>query len=190
MGIITCLFRKVVIDNHSVLAVVTEVLSNGATSERSKVLKGSGFRGGGGDNDGVLHGVVLLKGLNELSDGGSLLTNSNVDTVELLRLVAGVVETLLVEDGVESDGSLTGLTVTNDQLTLTTADGHHGVDGLETSLDWLVDGLAGKNTGGLELSTTTLSGLDGSLAVNGVTKSVHDTAKHGLANWNIDLKRY
>lgn len=151
------------------------------------LLKGSSLRGGGGNDGTVLHGVVLLKGLDELSDGGPLLTNGNVDTVELALLVAAVVPSLLVKHGVESDGSLTSLTVTNDQLTLTTANRHHGVDGLETSLHGLVDGLAGQDTGGLDLSAAPLGGLDRTLAVNRVTKSVDNTAEQTLANWHVDL---
>lgn len=151
------------------------------------LLQRSGLRGSGGNDNRVLHGVVLLKGLDELSDGRTLLTDSNVDAVELLGLVVGVVPPLLVEDGVKSDGSLTGLTVTNDQLTLTTANGNHGVDGLETSLYGLVDGVTGENTGGLLLGTTLLSGLDGTLAVDGVAEGVNDTAEKSLADGDVDL---
>jgi hypothetical protein len=78
------------------------------------------------------------------------------------------------------------LTVTNDQLTLTTSNGHHGVDGLETSLYGLFDGLAGQNTGGLELSTAALSGLEGTLSIDGVTESVNDTSEKSLADRNVD----
>lgn len=163
--------------------IVTEV----RTSEGSNVLKGSSLGSGGSNDNGVLHGVVLLKSLDELSDGGSLLTDGDVDAVKLLGLVAGVVPSLLVKHGVESDGSLSGLTITNDQLTLTTADGNHGVDGLETSLDGLVDGLSGQNAGSLELSTALLGGLDGTLSVDGVTESIDDTAEHLHADGDIDL---
>ena len=38
--------------------------------------------------------------------------------------VAGLEGSLLVEDGVDSDGSFSGLTITNNQLTLTTTDWH------------------------------------------------------------------
>ena len=152
-----------------------------------EVLERSSLRSGSGNDDGVLHGVVLLKGLDKLSDGRTLLTDGNVDAVKLLGLVVGVVPPLLVEDGVKSDGSLTGLTVTNDQLTLTTANGNHGVDGLETSLHGLVDGVTGENTGGLLLGTTLLSGLDGTLAVDGVAEGVNDTAEKSLADGDVDL---
>jgi hypothetical protein len=93
----------------------------------------------------------------------------------------------LVKHGVESDGSLSSLTITNDQLTLTTADGNHSVNGLETSLYGLVDGTTRKDTGGLELGTALLGGLDGTLSVNGVTEGVNDTTKEGLADRHVDL---
>jgi hypothetical protein len=105
-----------------VLAVVTEPLAHGASREGGEVLKGSGLRGGSGDNNGVLHGVVLLEGLDELSDGRALLANGDVDTVKLLALVGTVVPLLLVKNGVDGDGGFTGLTITDDKLTLTTAD--------------------------------------------------------------------
>lgn len=113
------------------------------TGERSNVLQRGGLGGGGGYDDGILHGVVLLQGLDELSNGRPLLADSDVDAVELLGLVVGVVPSLLVQDSIQGDSSLSGLTITDNQLTLATTDGHHGVDGLETSLDGLVDGSSG-----------------------------------------------
>ena len=56
-------------------------------------LTRSGLRGSGGNDDGVLHGVVLLKGLDELSDSRTLLTDGNVDAVKLLGLVVAVIPT-------------------------------------------------------------------------------------------------
>jgi hypothetical protein len=47
--------------------------------------------------------------------------------------------------------------------------------------------LTGKNTGSLELGTALLGGLDRTLAVNGVTKSVNDTSEESLADRNVDL---
>jgi hypothetical protein len=79
------------------------------------------------------------------------------------------------------------LTITNNQLTLTTADGHHGVDGLETSLYGLVDGTTGQDTGGLELGTALLGGLDGTLSIDGVTEGIDNTSEEGLADRDVDL---
>jgi hypothetical protein len=103
------------------------------------------------------------------------------------KIVLTIVPSLLVKHGIEGNGGLSGLTITDNQLTLTTADGNHGVDRLETSLYGLSDGLAGQNTGGLELSTALLGGLDGTLSIDGVTESVNDTSEKSLANGNVDL---
>ena len=204
LSVVTEPFFRWISVRFEVISAGIELTTHGGTGERRNVsifwisacrdkdlngedlLKRSGLRGSGGNDNRVLHGVVLLKGLDELGDGRTLLTDGNVDAVKLLGLVVGVVPPLLVEDGVKSDGSLTGLTVTNDQLTLTTADGNHGVDGLETSLDGLADGLTGQNTGGLELSTAALSGLEGTLSIDGVTESVNDTSEKSLADGNVD----
>ena len=115
-----------------------------------------------------------------------LLTDGDVDTVELLGLVIAIIPPLLVENGVDGDSSFTGLTVTNNQLTLATADGHHGVDRLDTSHHGLVDGATRQDTGSLDGGTATLSSLDGPFAINGVTESIDDTAKELGADWDID----
>jgi hypothetical protein len=162
----------------------------GLTSERCDVLKRSSFGSGGSDNDGVLHSVVLLKGLDELGNGGSLLSDGNVNAVKLLGLIVSIIPSLLIQNSVECNGSFSGLAITNDQFTLTTANRHHGVDGLETSLDGLVDRVTRKNTRGLELGTTLLAGVKGSLSINWVSKSIDDTAEEFHTDWNIDLLNY
>lgn len=70
--------------------------------------------------------------LHDLGDGGTLLSDSDVDAVQLLLLIFSFVETLLVDDCVDGQSSLAGLTISDDQLTLATADGYEGVHGLDT----------------------------------------------------------
>jgi hypothetical protein len=60
------------------------------------------------------------------------------------------------------------------------------VDRFETSLHGLVNGATGENTGGLELGLGAAVGLDGALAVNGVTQSIDDTTEKAGADGNID----
>jgi hypothetical protein len=82
------LLGQIVIDDQRVHAVVTEVLSHSGTRVRGQELEGSGIGSSGSNNDGVLEGIVLFKGLHKLSDSGSLLSNSNVDTVEFFGCLA------------------------------------------------------------------------------------------------------
>ena len=127
------LLGQVVEDDHSVHAVVTEVLSHGHAGVGGEVLQGSGVGGGGRDDDGVLHGVGVSEPLHNLGNSGPLLANGDVDTVQLLLGIVGLVEALLVDDGVNGDGGLASLPVTDDQLTLATANGHKRVDSLKKS---------------------------------------------------------
>lgn len=62
--------------------------------------------------------------LDKLGYGRSLLSNSHIYAVELLLLIGAVVESLLVDDGVDGHSGLTGLTISDDQFSLATTDGH------------------------------------------------------------------
>ena len=68
---------------------------------------------------------MISKDLHNVGDGGSLLADSDVDAVKLLGVLSvGVVEGgLLVDDGIDGNGSLSSLSVTNDELSLATTNG-------------------------------------------------------------------
>ena len=68
---------------------------------------------------------MIAEDLHDVSDCGSLLADSDVDAEESLGVVrVGVVEGgLLVDDGIDGDGSLSSLSVTNDELSLASANG-------------------------------------------------------------------
>lgn len=68
---------------------------------------------------------MIAEDLHDVSDCGSLLADSDVDAEESLGVVrVGVVEGgLLVDDCIDGDGSLSSLSVTNDQLSLASTNG-------------------------------------------------------------------
>jgi hypothetical protein len=121
---------------HTMLSVVTGPLSHSAPREGGEVLERSSARGCSSSDGRVLHSAVLLKCLHELSGSQTLLTNGNIDAIQLL-LVLAIVPPLLVKDSVNGDSSLSGLTVTNDKLTLTMAS-----MGLKpVIIGWLTEGI-------------------------------------------------
>lgn len=81
---------------------------------------------------------------------------------------------------------LPSLSVTNDQLTLTTANGHQGIDGLDTSLHRLAHRHTWDDAGGFDADTETILGVDGTLAVDGVTQSIDNTAEQFITDWDVD----
>ncbi len=90
------------------LAVVSEVLSHGAARVWGQVLQRGSIRGGGRDHDGVLHGIGISQPLHQLSHSGPLLSDGDVDAVQLLLLISSFVETLLVDDCVDGNGGFAG----------------------------------------------------------------------------------
>jgi len=120
------LLGKIVVNNEAVLAVVSEELTNSAAGVRGQELEGCSLGGGGSNDNGVLERIVVTEDLHDVRDGGSLLADSDVDAVESLGLVGNsIVEgALLVDDGINGDGSLSSLSVTNDELSLTSANGN------------------------------------------------------------------
>merc|ERR1719270_1945164 len=180
------LLGQVVEDDDGVHPVVPEVLSHGDTRVGSQVLQRSSIRSCGRHDNRVLHGVSISQSLDNLGNSGSLLSDSNVDAEQFLLGISGVIESLLVDDGVNGDSSLASLSVTNDQLSLASTDGDQAVDSLDTSLHGLLDRLSGDNTRGLQTNSVSLLAGDGTLTINGVTQSVNNTSKDLHTNWNVD----
>lgn len=102
------LFGQVIIDDQGVFAVVSEVLSHGAARVWSQVLQGGSVGGSGRDHNGVLHGIGISQPLHQLSNSGPLLSDGNVDAVELLLLISTIIKPLLVDDCVDGNGSFSG----------------------------------------------------------------------------------
>ena len=115
------LLGEIIIDDESVLSTISEVLTNSASGIRSQELEWGGIGSGGSDDDGVFHGTEISEGLDDVGNGGSLLSNSNVDTEKLLNIISSSMSVLLVDDGINSNSGLSGLSVSNDQFTLSSA---------------------------------------------------------------------
>ncbi len=162
------LLGQIVIDDQRVFTAVAEVLAHGAAGVGGEELHRGRIGGAGGDHDGVLHGAVLFELAHHVGDGRLLLTDGHVDT--------GDAGAFLVDDRVDGDRRLTDLTVADDQLALTAADRHHGIDGLETGLDRLVDGLTSDDARCDLLDRVGFLGAQVALAVDGVTEGVDHTA--------------
>ncbi len=165
---------EIVINDQGVFAAVTEVLAHGAAGERGQELHGSRIGSGGRHDHGVFHGAVLFQLAHHVGDGGLLLTDGHVDTLN-----AGV---FLVNDGVHRHGGLTDLAVADDQLTLATADRGHGVDGFETGLYRLVHLFTPDHAGRHFLDGVGFGGVHRTFAVHRVTQGVDHAAEQFRAH--------
>src|SRR5262249_52703024 len=130
--------------------------------------------------------ALLLQHLDELGHRRALLPDRDVDAVELDLLVAGGVERLLVENGIENDGGLASLPIADDELALAAADGNEGIDRLEAGRHRLVHRLARQDAGGLDVDLHALVGLDRALAVDRIAERIGHTTLQTLADPDPD----
>src|SRR5690606_20907132 len=153
------LLGEVVVNDQGVFAAVAEVFAHGAAGVGGQVLHGGRVGGRGSHYDGVFHGAVLFELAHHVVDGRRLLADGDVHAGDALALLA--------DDGVDGHGGLAGLAVADDQLALATADGDHGVDGLDAGLQRLRHRAAGDHARRHFFDDVGFFGVDGALAVDG-----------------------
>src|SRR6267378_3259038 len=180
------LFRQIVVDDDGMHAIVAEVFAHGAAGERRDVLHRRRIGRGGCDDDRIFQRALLFQHLDELRHGRALLADRDINAIQLDLLVAGGVERLLVQDGVERDRGLAGLTVADDQLALAAADRDQRIDRLEAGRHRLVDRFARNDAGRLDVDAHPLVGLDRPLAVDRITERIDHAAEQALADRRID----
>lgn len=76
----------------------------------------------------------------------------------VLTFICAIIEPFLVDDGVYSNGSLSRLSVSNDQLSLATSNGNQAVHSLDPGLHGLPNRDARDDARGFHTNTGTLVG--------------------------------
>mmetsp|Transcript_41067 Transcript_41067/g.105978 ORF Transcript_41067/g.105978 Transcript_41067/m.105978 type:complete len:305 (-) Transcript_41067:70-984(-) len=166
-------------------AVVAEVLGHGAAGVRREELQRGSIRGRRGHNGGVLQAVVLTQDFEELCHSGALLADGNVEAIEVVLLIRRIVDGLLVEDRVDGNGSLACLTITDDELSLTTANRDQAVHSLQARGHGLVHALPRDDARRLELDTPPRLGQDGALAINRNAKGIDHASEQLGADGHV-----
>src|SRR3546814_3725089 len=161
-------------------AVVAEIFAHRDARVWRKILQRSGLRSGCSNNDGIFHRAVFFELTHDLSNGGALLADGNIDAVELLALIVALIGGLLVDEGVDGNGGLAGLAVADDQLALTAADGNQRVNGLEAGLDGLMHRFARNDARRFLFDAHALCILDRALAIDGIRSEEHTSELQSL----------
>ncbi len=165
---------QVVVDAERGPAVVEEVLAHRAAGIGGDELDRRRLVGGGGDDDRVLHRAVFLQHLLELDDGRHPLPDRDVDADQVLVAV--------VDDRVDRDRRLAGLTVADDQLSLAAADRDHPVDRHQPRLHRLGDRLTLDHARRLELGGAGLRRGDLTLVVERAAERVDQAPQQLLSD--------
>ena len=105
------LFGEVVIHDKSMSSIVPKELAHGAARVRSQVLQRRRVWRRRAHYDCVFHSVGVGQSLHNLRHCRPLLTNRDVDAIQLGFLVLAVVESLLIDDGVNCHRRLAANTI-------------------------------------------------------------------------------
>ena len=163
---------QIVVNDQNVLALVHEEFTDRAARVRCDILQRRRLGCGCGYDAGIVHRAVGRERFCNLCNGRTLLTDGYIDTDNACAL--------LVDDGVQADRGLAGLTVADDQLTLAAADRDHGVDRLDTGLERHINGRALDDARCGHFDRTALLGFDSALAVDRLAECVNNAAQHGF----------
>ena len=164
---------QVVVNDKDVLLLVHEILSDRYAGIGSQELHRSGIGCRSGNNDRIGVGAALFKGFSQTGNTARFLANCYINTD-----YTGI---LLVQDGVDRNGRLTGTAVADDQLALSASDRYQGVNSFDTGLQRNVYRFTVGNTVGRGFNAAGLAGADLTLAVDGLAQCINDTAQHGFA---------
>ena len=121
---------------------------------------------------------MLLEHVHDLGHCRELLADGHVNADESFAL--------LVDDRVDGEGALAGLTIANDQLALTSADRDQGIDGLDAGLDRSVHSLASDDAGGDALHGASGGRGDRALVIQRPAERIHNAAEQGYADGNLN----
>ena len=117
---------EVIKDDQHILAFLHPFLAYGTAGIRRHILHERRIGSGRRDDDGMVHGAVSGQLFSELCARRRLLPDRDIDAFDLLSL--------LVHDGVQRDRALSALSVPDDQLALSLADGDQRIDHQDAGL--------------------------------------------------------
>jgi hypothetical protein len=166
-------------------AVIAEIFAHRAAGIRGQILHRRRVGGGGRHHDAVFHHILLFQRPHQLRHRGALLADRHIDAVQLLALVAALVDLFLVDDGVHDQRGLAGLPVADDQLALAAADRHQHVDRLDAGLHRFGHGLPRDDPRRLGLDQPALLENHRPLVVDRVAQPVHHAAQQRLAHRHV-----
>ena len=169
-----CVMGQIVINDQHMAALIHQVFAHGGAGIGRDIQHRRRIGGFGADNDTVVHSAQLPKLGHDTGHGGLLLSYGHIDTDDVLAL--------LVDYGVDGNGSLTGLPVADYKLTLAPADRHQGIDGLYAGVQRHRHRLSCYDTGGRALHRPRLGSQQGASSVHGVAHAVHYTAYKAFAH--------
>ena len=168
------MFGQVIVHAKNIFALFHEIFTHGNACIRGQVLQRRTVGSGCGDNDGICHGAVFFQDTDNARHSGRFLTDGNI--------YANYAAVFLIDDRIDRDRCLSGLSVTDNKLSLSSSNRYHGINCLNTGLQRHLYRLAVGDPRRFDLDKAGFCRTYFPLAVNRYTQRIDDTADHGIAD--------
>src|SRR5579872_554489 len=172
------MFGQVVIDHQDVLPLLHPVLTHRAPGVRRDPLQSGGLEGRGAHDGRPLHRTVAFERRGNRRHLRFLLADGDVDAEEVLPL--------LIDDRIDADGGLAGLTIPENELALAASNRDHRVNRLDARLHRRIDRGAHDHARGEPLDWPGLGRHQISLTVNRPPKRIDYAAQELVTDRNAD----
>ena len=170
---------QIIIDDQHILALTHKILTQRTPRVGSNVLERRGIRSRGGYDDRIFHGARFPEHMCQSGDRGDLLSDRHIDADDIL--------VLLIEDGIRCDRCLARLAVADDQLSLSAADGEHGINGKDARLQRLTYGSSVHDARCALLDRIVALRFDQSGLIDRISQRIDDTSQKSLSHGHARL---
>src|SRR5215211_2324859 len=170
------MFGKIIINDQGIASSFHEFFTNGSSRIGSDILQRRRLICSSNDDNCVVHGTGALQNTKRACNSSLLLSDGHVDTNQVLAF--------LINDRVNGNGRLAGLTITNNQFALSPPNRNHRVDGLDARLDRRIHILTIHHTRSDTLNWAEAGCGNWPLSINGLTQRVDYTTDHGITHRN------
>ena len=172
-----CVMGEVVVDDEHIPAGFHEMLCDAGRGIGGDVGEPRRVVAFGHDDDGVIHRAFVAQVGDDLGDRGRPLADSTIDAQHIL--------VALIQNGVDRDGGLARLPITEDQLALAAANRNERIDDDKAGLQRHGDGGAIHDRPGGTFNRQTLVGGDRPFAVERSAQWVDDAPDQSIAHRHV-----
>ena len=158
------------------LSFIHKILAHCASGIRRNILQRACLGSSRRHYHGVFHCSVSGKCFYQRSHCGSLLSDGNIDTDHVLAF--------LVNDRIYCQRCFSGLTVADDQLSLASSNRNHGINGLNSCLQWFMYRTSFADSRRRTFNSPKFFCYNRSRSVNRLSQSIDHAADHGVSHRN------
>jgi len=120
------MFGQVIVNDQRILSLFHKIFTDCTSGIRGDILHRSVVIGAGDNNNRMLHRIRFFEFCDYLSYRRFLLTNCHINTKNILIP--------LIDNRIDCDGCFSGLTIPDNQFSLTPANGNHRINRFDTGL--------------------------------------------------------